>query len=93
MINSKNKGFVYKSLILVLATIFSYSVTNSIVVSNISGIDEFGSIAFAKEKGGKGGKGGNSGSSGSSSSSGNSKADKATDKAAKQAEKSANVCG
>ena len=36
MINSKNKGFVYKSLILVLATIFSYSVTNSIVVSNIT---------------------------------------------------------
>ena len=56
MINNKKKGFVYKTLILTLATIFSYSVTNSIVVSNITGIDELGSIAFAKKEG-KGDKG------------------------------------
>ena len=51
MINIKKKGFIYKTLILTLATIFSYSVTNSIVVSNITGIDELGSIAFAKKEG------------------------------------------
>jgi len=50
MINNKKKGFVYKTLILTLATIFSYSVTNSILVSNITGIDELGSIAFAKKR-------------------------------------------
>ena len=50
MINIKKKGFIYKTLILTLATIFSYSVTNSIVVSNITGIDELGSIAFAKKE-------------------------------------------
>ena len=51
MINNKKKGFIYKTLILTLATIFSYSVTNSIVVSNITGIDELGSIGFAKKEG------------------------------------------
>ena len=48
MINSKKKGFFYKTLILSFATIFSYSVTNSIIVSNITGIDGFGSIAICK---------------------------------------------
>ena len=50
MKNWQYKRLIDKSLKLVIATIFSFSLVNSTLVAKFTDIDEFGSVAFAKSK-------------------------------------------
>ena len=50
MKNKQYKGLFDKSLKLVVATIFSFSLVNSSLVAKFTDINEFGSVAFAKSK-------------------------------------------
>ena len=47
MKNKQYKRLIDKSLKLVIATIFSFSLVNSTLVAKLTDIDEFGSVAFA----------------------------------------------
>ena len=57
MKNKQKKGFLYKAILFSTAIVFSYSLSNSVVIGNYTGISEFGSIAYAKNSGGNSGGG------------------------------------
>ena len=50
MKNKQKKGFLYKVILFSTAIVFSYSLSNSVVIGNYTGISEFGSVAYAKSK-------------------------------------------
>ena len=50
MKNKQKKGFLYKAILFSTAIVFSYSLSNSVVIGNYTGISEFGSVAYAKSK-------------------------------------------
>ena len=50
MKNMQKKGFLYKAILFSTAIVFSYSLSNSVVIGNYTGISEFGSVAYAKSK-------------------------------------------
>ena len=57
MKNKQKKGFLYKVILFSTAIVFSYSLSNSVVIGNYTGISEFGSIALANQGQGNGNQG------------------------------------
>ena len=94
MENKQKKGFLYKTIIFSVVTLFSFSLLNSPVVSKYTGISEFGSVAFAQKskaekKAARQEKKANKAAKAAEKAA--NKAEKAANKAAKAAEKASKV--